>query len=171
MRTVAGLADGLDVSFSLRLKDLEFELGPGHIVNKSENPYTPGAGRKPPTLAGRDRDLENFASLIERLGGGGYERSLVYSGLRGVAETVPRSRSPRRRPGPRSGAADRRGSAQRHCQPGPAPPAPVQLRRRSRPGWPLMTDSPLPGWIEMEADPRRTSGAQAGGPTDRWAPE
>jgi len=57
-------------------------------VNKRDNPYTPGAGRKPPTLAGRDRDLENFASLIERLGGGGYERSLVYSGLRGVGKTV-----------------------------------------------------------------------------------
>ena len=53
-------------------------------MNKRDNPYTPGAGRKPPTLAGRDRNLENFASLIERLGAGGYERSLVYSGLRGV---------------------------------------------------------------------------------------
>jgi len=57
-------------------------------VNKRENPYTAGAGRKPPTLAGRDRDLENFQALIERLGAGGYERSLVYSGLRGVGKTV-----------------------------------------------------------------------------------
>jgi hypothetical protein len=57
-------------------------------LNKRENPYTPGAGRKPPTLAGRDRDLENFQALIERLGAGGYERSLVYSGLRGVGKTV-----------------------------------------------------------------------------------
>ena len=57
-------------------------------MNKRENPYTPGAGRKPPTLAGRDRDLENFQALIERLGAGGYERSLVYSGLRGVGKTV-----------------------------------------------------------------------------------
>jgi len=57
-------------------------------VNKRDNPYTPGAGRKPPTLAGRDGDLENFQALIERLGTGGYERSLVYSGLRGVGKTV-----------------------------------------------------------------------------------
>jgi hypothetical protein len=43
---------------------------------KRDNPYTPGAGRKPPNLAGRDRDLESFQSLIERLGAGGYERSV-----------------------------------------------------------------------------------------------
>ncbi|HEY5194052.1 MAG TPA: ATP-binding protein [Solirubrobacteraceae bacterium] len=55
---------------------------------KRENPYTPGAGRKPPTLAGRDRDLESFQALIEQLAGDGYERSLIYSGLRGVGKTV-----------------------------------------------------------------------------------
>jgi hypothetical protein len=55
---------------------------------KRENPYTPGAGRKPPLLAGRDADLENFQSLTERLAAGGYERSLIYSGLRGVGKTV-----------------------------------------------------------------------------------
>ena len=57
-------------------------------MHKRENPYTPGAGRKPPMLAGRDRDLEGFQALIERLGAGGYERSLIYSGLRGVGKTV-----------------------------------------------------------------------------------
>jgi AAA ATPase domain len=57
-------------------------------MQKRENPYTPGAGRKPPNLAGRDRDLENFQSLTERLAAGGYERSLIYSGLRGVGKTV-----------------------------------------------------------------------------------
>lgn len=57
-------------------------------MNKRENPYTPGAGRKPATLAGRDEDLENFQALIERLATGGYERSLIYSGLRGVGKTV-----------------------------------------------------------------------------------
>jgi hypothetical protein len=57
-------------------------------LQKRENPYTPGAGRKPPNLAGRDRDLDNFQSLIERLADGGYERSLIYSGLRGVGKTV-----------------------------------------------------------------------------------
>jgi hypothetical protein len=52
----------------------------------------PGAGRKPPTLAGRDADLENFQGLVERLGAGGYERSLIYSGLRGVGSKGPGKR-------------------------------------------------------------------------------
>jgi hypothetical protein len=57
-------------------------------VNKRDNPYTPGAGRKPPNLAGRDADLENFQALTERVAAGGYERSLIYSGLRRVGKTV-----------------------------------------------------------------------------------
>jgi hypothetical protein len=58
------------------------------MVNKRDNPYTPGAGRKPRVLAGRDPDLENVQALVERLSGGGYERSLIYFGLRGVGKTV-----------------------------------------------------------------------------------
>jgi AAA ATPase domain len=58
------------------------------MVNKRDNPYTPGAGRKPRVLAGRDRDLANVQALVERLSDGGYERSLIYSGLRGVGKTV-----------------------------------------------------------------------------------
>jgi hypothetical protein len=57
-------------------------------VNKRDNPFTPGAGRKPPILAGRDPDVENVQALVERLSDGGYERSLIYSGLRGVGKTV-----------------------------------------------------------------------------------
>jgi AAA ATPase domain len=57
-------------------------------MNKRDNPYTPGAGRKPRTLAGRDQDLESFQSLVERLDAGSYERSLIYTGLRGVGKTV-----------------------------------------------------------------------------------
>jgi hypothetical protein len=57
-------------------------------VNKRDNPYTPGAGRKPRTLAGRDPDLEQFQDLVERLNSGSYERSLIYTGLRGVGKTV-----------------------------------------------------------------------------------
>ena len=57
-------------------------------MNKRDNPYTPGAGRKPPILAGRDPDIENVQALVERLSSGGYERSLIYSGLRGVGKTV-----------------------------------------------------------------------------------
>src|SRR5882724_6080812 len=57
-------------------------------MQRRDNPYTPGAGRKPPNLAGRDRDLEDFSSLIEVLSAGGADRSLVYYGLRGVGKTV-----------------------------------------------------------------------------------
>ena len=57
-------------------------------MNKRDNPYTPGAGRKPRTLAGRDQDMESFQSLVERLDAGAYERSLIYTGLRGVGKTV-----------------------------------------------------------------------------------
>jgi len=57
-------------------------------MNKRENPYTPGAGRKPPILAGRDPYLESFRGLIDLLSSGQHERSLIYSGLRGVGKTV-----------------------------------------------------------------------------------
>src|SRR5580658_1022065 len=57
-------------------------------VQRREDPYTPGAGRKPPHLAGRDGDLEDFGTLIDVLSAGGADRSLVYSGLRGVGKTV-----------------------------------------------------------------------------------
>jgi len=57
-------------------------------MNKRDNPYTPGAGRKPSTLAGRDEDLDDFRTLTERLGAGRYDRSLIYTGLRGVGKTV-----------------------------------------------------------------------------------
>ncbi|HEV7162536.1 MAG TPA: ATP-binding protein [Solirubrobacteraceae bacterium] len=52
------------------------------------NPYTPGSGVKPLKLAGRDSHLESFRLLLERLSDGRPERSLIYSGLRGVGKTV-----------------------------------------------------------------------------------
>jgi AAA ATPase domain len=52
------------------------------------NPYTPGSGIKPRRLAGRDADLDAFRVLLERLANGQPERSLIYSGLRGVGKTV-----------------------------------------------------------------------------------
>lgn len=52
------------------------------------NPYTPGSGIKPRRLAGRDGDLDAFALLLGRLADGQPERSLIYSGLRGVGKTV-----------------------------------------------------------------------------------
>lgn len=55
---------------------------------KRDNPYTPGAGRRPAVLAGRDSDVENFYGVIDMLGSGGHDRSVVYTGLRGVGKTV-----------------------------------------------------------------------------------
>jgi hypothetical protein len=39
-------------------------------------------------MAGRDEDINGFQSLVERLEAGSYERSLIYTGLRGVGKTV-----------------------------------------------------------------------------------
>ncbi|HWG99242.1 MAG TPA: ATP-binding protein [Pilimelia sp.] len=52
------------------------------------NPYAPGAGQRPPELAGRDRELEVFDVVLERIARARPERSLVLTGLRGVGKTV-----------------------------------------------------------------------------------
>ncbi len=52
------------------------------------NPYAPGAGQRPPELAGRDRELAAFDVVLERVARGRPERSLVLTGLRGVGKTV-----------------------------------------------------------------------------------
>ena len=52
------------------------------------NPYAPGAGQRPPELAGRDRELGQFEVTLERVAAGRPERSMVLSGLRGVGKTV-----------------------------------------------------------------------------------
>ncbi len=52
------------------------------------NPYAPGAGQRPPELAGRDRELAAFDVVLERIARGRPERSLVLTGLRGVGKTV-----------------------------------------------------------------------------------
>ena len=52
------------------------------------NPYAPGAGQRPPELAGRDRELQQFDVVLERIARGRPERSLVLTGLRGVGKTV-----------------------------------------------------------------------------------
>ncbi|MBA3691541.1 MAG: ATP-binding protein [Actinobacteria bacterium] len=52
------------------------------------NPYTPGAGVRPPALVGRDREIESFGLLLERLQRGRAERSVLITGLRGVGKTV-----------------------------------------------------------------------------------
>jgi hypothetical protein len=57
-------------------------------VDPVRNPYAPGAGQRPPELAGRDRELEQFEVTLERVARSRPERSLVLSGLRGVGKTV-----------------------------------------------------------------------------------
>ncbi len=53
------------------------------------NPYRPGAGRRPPALAGRDAVLTAFDVVMRRsedLGEG--DRGWILNGLRGVGKTV-----------------------------------------------------------------------------------
>ncbi len=52
------------------------------------NPYAPGAGQRPPELAGRDEQLQAFDVVLERIAHGRPERSVVLTGLRGVGKTV-----------------------------------------------------------------------------------
>ena len=52
------------------------------------NPYAPGAGQRPPELAGRDEQLHAFDVTLERVSRGRPERSVVLTGLRGVGKTV-----------------------------------------------------------------------------------
>ena len=52
------------------------------------NPYAPGAGQRPPELAGRDDQLRSFDIVLERVTRGRPERSLMLTGLRGVGKTV-----------------------------------------------------------------------------------
>jgi hypothetical protein len=57
-------------------------------VDPIRNPYAPGAGQRPPELAGRDQQLTAFDVVLERVARGRPERSLVLTGLRGVGKTV-----------------------------------------------------------------------------------
>jgi len=57
-------------------------------VDPIRNPYAPGAGQRPPELAGRDEQLSAFGVVLERVARSRPERSLVLTGLRGVGKTV-----------------------------------------------------------------------------------
>lgn len=52
------------------------------------NPYSPGAGNRPPALVGREDDLDVFDIVIRRLSIGNHDRSVIITGLRGVGKTV-----------------------------------------------------------------------------------
>lgn len=59
------------------------------MVDPVANPYRPGAGRRPPLLAGREPLLEAFDVVRRRAEGPGEgDRSWVLNGLRGVGKTV-----------------------------------------------------------------------------------
>jgi hypothetical protein len=57
-------------------------------VDPIRNPYAPGAGQRPPELAGRDEQLTTFDVVLQRVAKGRPERSLILTGLRGVGKTV-----------------------------------------------------------------------------------
>lgn len=57
-------------------------------VEPVSNPYSPGAGLRPPELAGRDADIKSFETLMARAEAGRPTQSLVLTGLRGVGKTV-----------------------------------------------------------------------------------
>jgi AAA ATPase domain len=52
------------------------------------NPYTPNAGSRPPELAGRAAEIEQFRVVVGRLKRGATEQSMIIRGLRGVGKTV-----------------------------------------------------------------------------------
>ncbi|HEX4217545.1 MAG TPA: ATP-binding protein, partial [Acidimicrobiales bacterium] len=52
------------------------------------NPYSPGAGTRPPALVGRDGEIEAMDVALQRLMLGRDGRSQMLTGLRGVGKTV-----------------------------------------------------------------------------------
>jgi len=59
------------------------------IVDRVANPYQPGAGRRPPLLAGREDVLDAFDVIRRRVETKGQgDRGWVLNGLRGVGKTV-----------------------------------------------------------------------------------
>ena len=74
-----------EVSLHLRLgldSPIRCHRGP------DSEPHAPGAGQRPPELAGRDAQLRAFDVVLERIAKGRPERSIVLTGLRGVGKTV-----------------------------------------------------------------------------------
>jgi hypothetical protein len=57
-------------------------------MDPRRNPFAPGAGTRPPELAGRDALLERNAVALDRIRMGRAARPSVLYGLRGVGKTV-----------------------------------------------------------------------------------
>lgn len=52
------------------------------------NPYTPGSGRRPPSLQGRETEIEAFDLLVAKAKSRNYDRGMMLTGLRGVGKTA-----------------------------------------------------------------------------------
>ena len=57
-------------------------------MDARNNPFAPGAGSRPPELAGRDEIVERSAVSLDRIRVKRSARSLILYGLRGVGKTV-----------------------------------------------------------------------------------
>jgi DNA-binding CsgD family transcriptional regulator len=57
-------------------------------MDRRRNPFAPGAGTRPPELAGREQILEDATIALERLKDGRPAKSQMLLGLRGVGKTV-----------------------------------------------------------------------------------
>ena len=57
-------------------------------MDETSNPYAPGAGTRPPELAGRDVVLKSAKISIQRVQGSRFAKSFIFIGLRGVGKTV-----------------------------------------------------------------------------------
>ncbi len=57
-------------------------------MDRIANPFAPGAGSRPPTLAGRDDVLELAEVALGRVRSGRHAKSMMLLGLRGVGKTV-----------------------------------------------------------------------------------
>ncbi|GMQ82672.1 MAG: hypothetical protein BMS9Abin05_2130 [Rhodothermia bacterium] len=52
------------------------------------NPFAPGAGSRPPSLAGRDETINSARIALGRVKAGRHAKGMMMLGLRGVGKTV-----------------------------------------------------------------------------------
>jgi hypothetical protein len=57
-------------------------------MDPRRNPFAPGAGSRPPELAGREIVLEGVSVALDRIRNGRHAQSAILIGLRGVGKTV-----------------------------------------------------------------------------------
>lgn len=57
-------------------------------MDPRRNPFAPGAGSRPPELAGRESAIEGVAIALDRIRNGRHAQSAILIGLRGVGKTV-----------------------------------------------------------------------------------